>query len=178
SSRSGNLVQVDIVLFRDLPHERARADAITVASADLSDIGRLRASTFSLSFILVLSRNARLSGWRGRRCSSFGWFRCCSRRRSAWCRAASAVAIDHANDSVYLNSCAFLNLYFFQYAAGWSGNLGVDFVGGDLKKRFVALYFISRLLQPFGKGAFEDGFAHLRHDYICWHAVSASKNLS
>src|SRR5262249_18711316 len=41
--------------------------------------------------------------------------------------------------------------------------------GGDLKQRFVALDLVTRLLQPFGDGPFEDRFAHLGHDYVGGH---------
>ena len=84
-------------------------------------------------------------------------------QRRRW-RELPAVAADHGDDGVDLDGGAGLGLDFGEDARGGRGDLGVDLVGGDFKKRLVALDFVSYLLEPLGNGAFEDGLAHLRHD--------------
>jgi len=96
-------------------------------------------------------------GWRGRFCR--GW--------PGNCRLS--IDCDRTDDRIYSYRCAFRHLNFLKHSRGRSRNLGIDLVGRNLKQGLVSLDFIARLFQPFGNSAFNDGFAHLRHDDVSWH---------
>ena len=42
-------------------------------------------------------------------------------------------------------------------------NLGIHFIGRDLKKRLVTLHVFAGLLQPLRQGSFHNALAHLGH---------------
>ena len=109
------------------------------------------------------------------------WFRrgCCNgllcdfflllRSGSGFCRGGwfcGRVAADDGYDCVDLDGFAFVGADLGENAVGCRGDFGVDFVGGDFEERLVFLYGITDFLEPLSDGAFEDGFAHLGHDYL------------
>ena len=90
------------------------------------------------------------------------------RSRFCW-RGGFAIHGDGADDGVDADGGAFGDFDFLQNAGGGRGNFGVNLVGGDFEKRFVALDLVAGLLQPLGNGALDDGFAHLGHDDVSRH---------
>ena len=66
------------------------------------------------------------------------------RRGCSGCRRL----IDHRDHGVDLHGRALGDLDLVQDAGGRRWNLGIDFVGGDLKQRLIALHLVAGLLQP------------------------------
>ena len=166
---SRDLGQVDIVLFRDLAHQRTGANLALLACFG-SLLGRgsgLRLFYFSgRRRCLGLRRAAtvsagRSSGLRGR---GSGW------RWGRW-RGGLAFSSDRADHGIDLHGGSGLDLDVLQRAGGRRGNFSINLVGGDFEQRLVALDFLARLLQPLGNGSFKDRLPHLGHDYISWHIV-------
>ena len=83
--------------------------------------------------------------------------------------AAFAVRIDHGHDGLNRHRLAFGNFDFLQNACRRGRNFRIDFVGGNFKKRFVAVDLVAGLLQPLGDGAFKNALAHLGHDDVYSH---------
>src|SRR5581483_11442168 len=92
--------------------------------------------------------------------------------------SAFTIGSNACDNRVYLDSIALSNLDFLKNARGGRGDLGVNFVGRDLEKRFVALNLVTGLFQLLGNGSFEDRFAHLGHDYVSWHGVLPNWSIS
>jgi hypothetical protein len=75
---------------------------------------------------------------------------------------------DARDDGVHRHGVAFLGEDLGEHARGRRGDLGVDFVGGDLEERLVAIDLVANLLEPLGYGPLGDGLAHLGHyDVMC-----------
>jgi hypothetical protein len=103
-----------------------------------------------------------------------------------------AGVVDHGDHGVHLHGCARWGLDLLENAAGRGGNFGVDFIGGNLKQRLIALHSLTGLLEPLGDCAFEDRLSHLGHDdigrhkfpsagaFVCRHPVcpAASRNIT
>ena len=186
-SGAGHSPQIDVVVARNAPHQRAGADApsilIAVNRGKLDYLIRLarhclplfgtrlrlhlrasaqRGGDFGFLFALALLRHAAA---RARRfaLAPIARSRCglCRWRGSAGTRSAN-----HSYNGIYLHCGSRLNLDFAQSPAGRRGNLGINFVGGDFEQGFVACDFVAHILEPFCKRALKDGFAHLRHHYI------------
>ena len=83
--------------------------------------------------------------------------------------------VDDADNGVDLDGLALLVADLLEDSSGGGGDFGVDLVGGDLEERLVALDSVAGLLEPLGDGAFEDGFAHLGHEYIGRHGVPSAR---
>ena len=81
----------------------------------------------------------------------------------------SGAIADDTDYGVDLDGVALGDFDFLEDAAGGGGDFGVDLVGGDFEQRLVALDFVAGLFEPLGDGAFEDGLAHLGHDYVSRH---------
>jgi len=77
---------------------------------------------------------------------------------------------DAGDDGIDGDGVAFLRENLSQRAGGGRGDLGVDFVGGDLEQRLIALDLVADFLQPARHGSFGDRFAHLGHDDISGHS--------
>ena len=77
--------------------------------------------------------------------------------------AAVAVRFYLAEHSSHLNRLIGLGEDLYKRPGGWSGNLGVDLVGGDLDERLVRLHAVADLLQPAEDRALGDRLAHLGH---------------
>jgi hypothetical protein len=75
---------------------------------------------------------------------------------------------------LHRNGLARVDFDFFQDACCRRRNFRIDFVGRNLKKRFVALDLLARLLQPLRDCAFVNAFAHLGHDDVDSHGLSPS----
>ncbi len=113
--------------------------------------------------------------WRGRRgrnglCGRCG--RCGSRSACRWrLRNAGGCTgvVNHGDHGVHLHGRARLRLDLLENATGRSGYFGIDFIGGNLKQRLIALYSLTGLFEPLGDRAFENRFSHLGHDDIGWH---------
>src|SRR5579862_3966967 len=86
-----------------------------------------------------------------------------------------AAAVEHGDDGVDLDGRTLGELDFAQNAPDGRRNFGVDLVGGDLEERFVFLDRFAGLFEPSGDGAFEDRFAHLRHDDVGRHESFAPR---
>ena len=127
----------------------------------------------------------RCRSWRRRRhhrslirsCRSLRLSRCLRRLRGSLRRRRTrrncrgAFLRDRRNNGIHLYRRAFLHFDVLQHAARGSRNLRVHLVRGYLEKRLIPGHFISGLLEPFCKGALKDGFAHLRHSYVCRHRI-------
>ena len=157
---AGNLGDVNIVFARDFAHEGRAANFFTTGSC-----GGLRRG-----------RCCRRCGrFRGRRRSGRGG---CGFRRSGrffgrgWRGADRAVTgFNHRDHRLNRHGLAFADFNFFQHAGRGRGNLRVHLVRGNFEQWFVALDFVSGLLQPLGNGAFENAFAHLGHDDVHSHGL-------
>jgi hypothetical protein len=112
-----------------------------------------------LRLLLGLRSAGILAGGRGRL-----WQRRCGRRR-----AGLSLRRDPRHYAVHADGLPFLRQDLGQRAGGGGGDLGVDFVSGDLQERFVALDFLARSLHPADDGALRDRFAHLGHDDVNGH---------
>jgi hypothetical protein len=82
------------------------------------------------------------------------------RRRGSRLTPFFGDARDHRIDG---DRFAFFDKDLLKNACGGGGNFGVYLVGGDLKKRLVALNALAGFLQPLGESSFYDAFAHLGH---------------
>src|SRR5262249_1144404 len=104
-----------------------------------------------------------------------GSSRGCGRLSRLWSgrrgHGGAALGVDHTYHGVDLHRGSLGDFDLFENARCWSGNLSINFVGGDLKKRLVTLDFITRLLEPLGDSAFENRLAYLGHDYVSWHGT-------
>ena len=189
--------QIDVVVARNAPHQRAGADAssilIAVNCGKLDYLIRLARHCLPL-FGTRLRLHLRASAQRG---GDFGFLFAfallrhaaararrfalapIARSRCGLCRwrgSAGARSANHSYNGIYLHGGSRLNLDFAQGPAGRRGNLGINFVGGDFEQGFVARDFVAHILEPFCKRALKDGFAHLRHHYISccalplWHS--------
>ena len=141
-----NLPQIELMLLRNLAHQRRRAQPLAMRCRSGS-LGRGSSRT-------GLGRRSRRSVRRCCRCGSRGSARLCS------------AAADHRNHGVDLDGIPSLYLDFGKRAARRRWNLRVHLVGRNLKQRLVPLYAVADLLQPLGDRPFEDRLAHLRHDDI------------
>ena len=95
------------------------------------------------------------------------------RRRGRWSRRPiSRAFFDPAHHRADRHRLAFFHQHFFQHAGRGRRNLGVHFVGRNLKQRLIAIHVLPGLLQPLGQGAFHDAFAHLGHYYVSHEYVS------
>ncbi len=137
-------------ILRTRGEERASSSTSSPAEAGAGSRGGCCGGWLLLFFLFFLH-------WRSRRWGGFRW------------GGGFAIRSDGADDRIHADRCAFGDFDFLQHAGGGRGNFGVNLVGGDFEERLVALDFVSGLLQPFGDGAFDDGFAHLRHDDVSRH---------
>ena len=178
----GTLRQVDIVLFGDAADQRAGAHAVLLAT-----LGGLlhRSLLLPLQTFFLIGRQIggnvlrsfrSFRSWWRRSCRLLGagavasssWLRRLSGCRCAGCRGpSSAIVPTTVLTCTVAPACTLMSC---KVPRSGRGNFGVNLVGRDLEQRFVALYFLSRLLQPLGNGSFKNRFPHLGHDYICRHS--------
>src|SRR5207302_10503274 len=131
--------KIHVVLAGELATERGRADNGIFFVLGSAGGGSWRRSR---SFFLCRYR----SGRRRSRSSDLGWG-----------RSGSATTVpNHTDDGIDLNGISFGNLDFLKHAAGGRGDFGVDFVGGNLEQRFIALDLVTGLFQPLGDGSLEN----------------------
>jgi hypothetical protein len=114
-------------------------------------------------------RGLRLGGGslRGRRFGLGCDLRC---RFGLWCLSDRgrfpAAGVRFADDrqlAADLDGVVLLGDDLGQHPGGRRGDLGVDFVGGDLQQRFIQLDRVTLLLEPTGDGALSDALAECRH---------------
>jgi hypothetical protein len=98
-----------------------------------------------------------------------------------WGLWLSRAVANPRHDGFNSHRRAFLHQHFAQNASGGRWNLGVNLVGRNFKEGFIPLHPVAGLLEPAGKGPFDDTLAHLGHFYVnhrvscnCWYAISGS----
>ena len=82
----------------------------------------------------------------------------------------SAGFADDRDDRIDFDRGALRRTDLSEYSGHGRGNLGVHFVGGDLKERVVFFDRVTGLLEPLGDRALKDRLAHLGHDDFRRHA--------
>src|SRR5207249_3169565 len=74
-------------------------------------------------------------------------------------RFGSSIADDRDN-GVDLDGLSFLDQNVLKNAGGRRGNLGIYFVGGNLKERLVALDFVALFLEPLRDRTLKNALPH------------------
>ena len=165
-----NLRDVDVVLLRDLPHERRRPLPDHVL--DARSRGRRRGGAAGRG----TRRPARSR--RGRRRAGAAASRRAGARPARRAAAGAAAATPAAPITATTLFTGTVSPSLARISAIDAGrrrrDLGVDLVGRDLEQRLVALDRVADLLDPADDRAFGDRLAHLRHHDIGRHKSSQS----
>jgi hypothetical protein len=92
---------------------------------------------------------------------------------------SSLLRLDARNNRIHGNGRPLVHDDLDNRPSARRRDLGVHFVGGDLKDRLVALHLVAELLEPPGERAFGNRLTHLGHDHInTGHCSNLDQNLS